>query len=132
MTIIPNHFLFSDLEISSVTVQSTKPCAVEETSSENLTSGVQSLKLDSYNGFSYPSFFINVFAESDLSHQTDSSAASYLYKDLGDFPIDSGTPASGELYEHSIASHGDKTFMKFKKQIAKCPSQIIRYVFFLL
>ena len=34
----------------------------------------------------------------------------------------------GEIYEKSVAKHGDKIFQKFYKQLSKCPQQILRYM----
>ena len=39
-----------------------------------------------------------------------------------------GATSGGELYEKSVARHGDKMFQKFYKQLSKCPQQILRYV----
>lgn len=34
---------------------------------------------------------------------------------------------SGEAYEKSVAKHGDVAFMKFQKELDKCPRQLLRY-----
>ena len=39
-----------------------------------------------------------------------------------------GATSSGEMYEKSVAKHGDKMFQKFYKQLSKCPQQILRYM----
>ena len=39
-----------------------------------------------------------------------------------------GASSGGEIYEKSVARHGDRTFQKFYKQLSKCPQQILRYV----
>ena len=36
--------------------------------------------------------------------------------------------SGGEVYEKSVARHGDKMFQKFYKQLSKCPQQILRYM----
>jgi len=36
--------------------------------------------------------------------------------------------SSGERYEKSLARHGDAAFMKFQKELGKCPQQLLRYV----
>ena len=36
-------------------------------------------------------------------------------------------PGGSEKYEKSQAKHGDQTFLKFQKELANCPQQIIRY-----
>ena len=35
----------------------------------------------------------------------------------------------GEKYEKAVARHGDRTFLKFHKELSKCPQQIIRQVY---
>lgn len=39
-----------------------------------------------------------------------------------------GATGGGEIYEKSVAKHGDKMFHKFYKQLSKCPQQILRYI----
>ena len=39
-----------------------------------------------------------------------------------------GATSGGEVYEKSVAKHGDKTFQKFYKYLSKCPQQILRYI----
>ena len=40
----------------------------------------------------------------------------------------SGGGGGGEQYEKPQVRHGDKHFLKFQKELLKCPQQIIRYV----
>lgn len=40
--------------------------------------------------------------------------------------------SEGEVYEKGAARHGDKTFLKFHKQLLKFPQQILRYTNFVI
>ena len=82
-----------------------------------------------YTGPSYPSSFINVFAEKDIFCKPTSIQSDTAHSDLSNDNTRNSHCEAGftvEEYEQAIVSHGDKAFMKFKKQIDKCPNQIVR------
>ena len=108
---------------------------LEETSVVDVTSNLTKMKLNPYSGPYYPSSFINVFAEKDIFYKPTSIQSDTAHSDLSNDNTDNSQYKAGftvEEYEQSIVSHGDKTFMKFKKQIDKCPNQIVRYRIFVL
>ncbi len=133
---------FSDTEDNNETIiieqkllPSSNSLSVKETPLLNTSSVSPNHITSSYDSSSYiyPSFFLNVFAESELfkSESTSKNDRSE-YRSLGSSIVGSNTTGSIESmiedYEQSSAAHGDKLFMKFKKEVSKCPNQIIRYI----
>lgn len=84
----------------------------------------------SYIGRHYPSFYINVQiandnSEDDILMTRAKELTSQYYQGQDEGRIVSN---NGEGYEKATAKHGDHFFLKFKKELSKCPHQLIRYV----
>ena len=110
---------------------------------ENIANSIQCLEINQsqsnggYEGPKYPSFYINVFENREVSfydeYFTRAQALTSSYRgDLfegggGGRETEPGREVGGsEVYESSVAKHGDKTFQKFQKELSICPEQIIR------
>ena len=111
---------------------------------ENITNSIQCLKIKQsqsnggYEGPKYPSFYINVFENPEVSFYDEyfTRAQGLMSSYRGDLFEGGGgggkTTEPGrevgrnEVYESSVAKHGDKTFQKFQKELSICPEQIIR------
>ena len=106
---------------------------------DHITSSLRDLTLPTaaaYHGPRYDSFYINVFEEQSLTH--DSSDMDHAYELLQEYNRTSENgitgreqstgSGGGEVYERATANHGDTTFLKFHKQLSKCPRQVIRLV----
>ena len=72
-----------------------------------------------------PSHYIHVIEEPDdqLGAHNDKELARRVDGAIGN------SDSSSEAYEKTSTKHGDKTFYKFHKRIARCPEQILRYHF---
>ncbi|XP_065897913.1 programmed cell death protein 2-like [Dysidea avara] len=70
-----------------------------------------------------PSHYIHVIEEPDdqLGAHNDKELARRVDGAIGN------SDSSSEAYEKTSTKHGDKTFYKFHKRIARCPEQILRY-----
>jgi len=87
------------------------------------TAKVEPLLSSSY----IPSYYIRVIEEPNdqlMTHDhIDKELARRVDGAMGN------SDSSSEVYEKTLAKHGDKTFYKFHKRIARCPEQILRYQF---
>ena len=145
-------------EASGLIETSTTPSGtfLEETSAAD-SLAVKTKAPPLYQGPYYPASYIAVVEEADAISAEDKELLKKYKNDLPsfDFTVNGlapeqekrkkasdrhksgrkengysrdGASSGGEIYEKSVARHGDKTFQKFYKQLSKCPQQILRYV----
>lgn len=139
------------MSFSSNSQAKTSPCHQEATVSSiedaEIPSGAKSDSLPhaQYQGPCYPSAYISVVQEHSTNSQ--SSKVTELLKrycsENPDCPVAGGhlnghgrksrgargggkSPEGGEGYEKATARHGDRAFLKFQKELSRCPQQIIR------
>ena len=80
----------------------------------------------SYNGPCFPSFFIDVFEDTDEVVQMSTKRYQAEADDAENKERGDESSWSGEKYEKATAKHGDRVFEKFYKVVSKWPEQILR------
>ncbi len=147
--------------MKSMTIQEAVVTIPKETLADvatcNTTLPVETNPPPFYQGPYYPASYIAVVEEPDVSAEDNQLLKKYR-SDHSSFDNDfapeegrrkkesdrhkrgrkenglskGGAISGGEMYEKSVAKHGDKMFHKFYKQLSKCPQQILRYIIFSL
>ena len=99
---------------------------------EDLSLEVHAAKPAPYEGPYFPPSYVSVHEEpfeDKYSAKVEELLKKYR-KENPDFVPNSDVGlkrnGSSEGYEKSVAAHGDRTFQKFHKQLARCPDQIVR------
>lgn len=129
---------------SDLSTNSKAPTSSCEEMRQGVGTGIATVQ--QYQGPSYAAGYVRVMeAKAPApSHQVTSLLARYC-SDNPDSPVTTtnggcakdlegtgrqkqcaGGGGGGEKYEKSRARHGDKVFLKFQKELANCPQQIIR------
>lgn len=65
----------------------------------------------------------------DKYHSENAPVRSGRSKGQGGRGVKSGGGGGSETYEKAVAKHGDRDFVKFQKELSKCPQQIVRQVY---
>ena len=136
-------------QMKSMTIQETIP---EETKAAADTLPVETKTTPLYEGPHYPASYIAVVEEPEAIAEDKELLKKCYGSDLtvdGLAPEEErrkkesdrhkrgrkenglsrgGSTSGGEVYEKSVAKHGDKVFQKFYKYLSKCPQQILRYI----
>ena len=105
---------------------------------------MQTAATSHYKGPHFPPSYVRVIEEPSEDAHTATKVKELLERyrrendttvnDFSDFSLKSkkgqtrldSRAGGGEVYEKSVARHGNKTFQKFHKQLSKCPQQIMR------
>lgn len=129
-----------ELEIPTTSSTAAAVTGSDSNSSSSMTAQMEDLSLDVYaakppifEGPYFPPSYVTVHEEpfeDKYSAKVEELLKRYR-RENPDFVPNSDLSlqrnGSREGYEKSIATHGDRTFQKFYKQLSRCPDQIIRW-----